>query len=431
MKRLDELVPHKLGEILKTHGQSSLTDARLCENLLKDYCGEYKEEISLLVVGVKERIAIDLLVSQDAVEPDVLRNLLTTRLRRSNSLSEANAQWIVDSWSKAIHSLTSVNSISDDRPHSAVAGVADQDPPAHLMTPRQWKAGVVYQSQAAMRSVAFSPSDGTLASGCDDGGVRLWDAGTRQLRVLEQCPGSISAVRFSPNGVLLAFVTEGSGKSQVRLWDLQASEPLDLGEVGTRSPSLAFSPGGTRLACSSAERDGVIRVWNLQNGQMRILKGPWGGPSSISFSPDGESIAAADATLSNAAIRVWDLIAGAANVLGHCQRQISSVAFSPNGASILSGSWDETVCLWDVNTRKARILGKHCSCVGCVAFSPQGDKVAACSIDSQIRIRQLDNDCLRTIGRCDNVNDVGFSPDGMALATASSDGTIQIWDARV
>jgi WD40 repeat protein len=435
LKRLDELVPRKLSEILITHGQSLLTDARLCENLLKDYCGEYKEEISLLVLGVKERIAIDLLVSQDAVEPEVLRGLLTTRLRRANSLNEAHAEWIVESWSKAIHSLPRADSsISDDRTHLTPAGAADQsgqNRPAQMTTRRQWKPGVVHQSEAAMRSVAFSPLDDTLAYGCDDGGVRLWDAATGQIRVLEQCAGSISVVRFSPNGVLLAFVTEASGKSQVRLWDLQAGEPLDLGEVGTRSPSLAFSPGGTRLACGSAERDGVIRVWNLQNGQTRILKGPWGGPSSISFSPDGELIAAADASLSNAAIRLWDLNAGAANVLGRSRRQISSVAFSPNGAGLLSGSWDETVCLWDVRTRKARILGKDCSCVSRVAFSLQGDKAAACSIDSQIRIWRLDDDSLRTIGQCDNVNDVGFSPDGTALATASSDGTIQIWNARV
>ncbi|HEX3086797.1 MAG TPA: hypothetical protein VHP99_19825, partial [Pyrinomonadaceae bacterium] len=110
---------------------------------------------------------------------------------------------------------------------------------------------------------------------------------------------------------------------------------------------------------------------------------------------------------------------------------ISSVCFSPDGASILSGSWDETVCLWDVRTRKARMLGNDCSCVVCVAFAPQGDKVAACSIDSRIRIWQLDEGCSRTIGSCDNVNDVGFSPDGAVLATASSDGTIQLWNTRV
>src|SRR5206468_10285182 len=116
-----------------------------------------------------------------------------------------------------------VGAISDDRGDAALARAADQadqNRRAPPMTGRQWKPGVVYRSQAAMRSVAFSPLDDTLASGCDDGGVRLWDAATGQLRVLEQCSGSISAVRFSPNGVLLAFVTEGSGKSLVCLWDL-------------------------------------------------------------------------------------------------------------------------------------------------------------------------------------------------------------------
>jgi hypothetical protein len=49
LKRLAESVAHKLGEILIRHGQPAFTDPKLCQNLLKDYCGDYKEEISLLV----------------------------------------------------------------------------------------------------------------------------------------------------------------------------------------------------------------------------------------------------------------------------------------------------------------------------------------------------------------------------------------------
>ena len=427
MRRLDQLVPRKLGEILITHGQSSLTDARLCENLLKDYCGEYKEEISLLVLGVKERIAIDLLVSQEAVERDVLRSLLTRRLRRNRALNEGDARWVVDSWSNVVQALirAGVSQVSDD------AFSQPAETPRAQSATRRGTFGVVSQCRSAMRSVTLSPLNESIASGADDGCVRLWDPHTGETQILDECAGPVSSVRFSPNGVLLATINkERSDKSRVRLWDLQAVEPLDLGEVGSRSPSLAFSAGGTRLAAASAEPEGVIRVWNLQNGQTQMLRGPWGGPTSISFSPDGKLIAAADATLSDAVIRLWNLDTGVADVLGHSKRQITSVCFSPNGLSVAAGSWDETVCLWNVSTKKPQVLGSDCSCVCCVVFAPQGDKVAACSLDSKIRILNIGNQRSRTVGTCDNVNDLAFSSDGAALATASSDGTIRLWDVR-
>jgi WD40 repeat protein len=434
LKPLDETVPRKLGEILIAHGQSSLTDARLCENLLKDYCGEYKEEISLLVLGVKERIAIDLLLSQDAVEPDVLRSLLTTRLRRNSSLDDSNARWIVNAWSRALQTLATATArprSGDNAPVPADFAESEQSRPA--ATQRAWRLGVICRSAAAMRSVSFSPLDDMIAFGCDDGAVRILNKGNGEIRVLDQCAGPVSVVRFSPNGVLLATVNEEkqTGKSRVRLWDLQSSEPLELGEVGKRSPSLSFSPGGTRLACGSGERDGVIRVWNLQNGQTRILKGPWGGPNAIAISPSGEFIAAADAALLDVAIRLWNLDTGLSEILGVSKRQVTSVAFSPDGANVASGSWDETVRLWNLNSKQSRVLGNDCSCVGCIAISSQGDKVAACSLDSKIRLWDVKSGRCQTIGMYDNVNDVAFGPSGTVLATASSDGAISFWDTRV
>ena len=82
MKRLDESVPQQLGEILIKHGHALLTDPKLCENLLKDYCAPYKEEIALLVLAVRDRVASDLLVSQDGLDRDLLRALLVKRLRK-------------------------------------------------------------------------------------------------------------------------------------------------------------------------------------------------------------------------------------------------------------------------------------------------------------------------------------------------------------
>jgi len=436
VKRLDDTVARKLGEILVKHGRSSLTDAQLCGNLLNDYCGEHKEEKSFLVLGVKERVAIDLIVSQDGLPRDFLRELLTKRLRRNLSLTEGEARWIVDSWSVAVRTLLRAEMKSPPAEEQPAGGAIPS--PSKLVPqsgqpfePAAPKFGIIGKCEKAIRSVDCSPGAPIVASGSEDGSVHLWNTLTGEARLLSQDSDSVSSVAFSPNGVLLATASEGIGstKGRIRVWDLQPGEALDLGESGERSPSVVFSPGGRRLASGSAEPDGVIRVWNLQSGQLRTLKGPWGGPASIAFSPDGRWIAAADAALTNTTIRLWDLETGTASTLGQCTRQVTSLSFSLDGKTLASGSWDEMVRLWDLHTQAVTVLARNCSCICCLSFSPRGDQLAACSLDSRIRVWDLTTAKARTVGSCDNINALAFSSDGRVLVTGSSDGTVRLWDA--
>ena len=424
MKPLDEVVTQKLGEILSNHGRAPLTDAKLCENLLKDYCGEYKEEIALLVFAVRERIPSDLLASHDGLPRDMLRALLVKRLRKDRVVSEGAARWIVDSWWQAVRTLLREEVKREDDASSPLDSV-----PSTTSLDRPPEFGVVVQSQKAIRTVACSPFGDDVAFGGDEGVIYLWNFQSRDTRVLGVSEGPVSSVAYSPNGVSIASANEG--RSTVRVWDLRSGEMLDLGECGEQAPSIAFSPGGKSLACASAESTGVLRVWNLQTGQMRVLRHPAGGSSSISFSPDGKLIAAADATRMNPAIRVWDLETGTARTIGSSRRLITSVAFSADGKSVASGSWDETLCLWDVQTGQARVLGKNCSCICCLAFSPLGEKIAACSLDGRIRVWNLETTRSRTIGTCDNVNAVAFHAEGKVLVTGSADGTVRLWNAGV
>ena len=436
LKPFAESVAQKLGEILIAHGRPPLTDPRLCENLLKDYCGEYKEEISILVCAVRERIAIDLLISRDGIPRDLLRSLLVNRLRKNSSLNESAAEWAVDSWKRAVLNLSRAEAeqssaarvISDkavlvDHGLSSTSIPRDQVPfPKQPVRP-----GILGNVRKAIRAVAVSPLGDKIVSGGDDCTIRLWQAHSGTRTILGECDGAISSVAFSPNGVMVASAGEDGS---VRVWDLQSREALILGACGKRSPSVIFSPGGKSLASASAEADGAIQVWNLQTGQTRVLKGVH-GPSSISFSPDGGSIAAADGTLSHAAIRLWDLETGTARVLGQSNRQITAVAFSPAGESLASGGWDETVRLWNVRTGEARVLGKNCSCISTLAFSGNGNAVAACSLDNKIRVWNAATAKSRTVGECPGVNDVAFLIDGRTLVTGSSDGTLRLWDASL
>lgn len=408
MKRFDESVPAQLGEILIRHGRSTLTDAKLCENLLRDYCPEHKEAIALLALAVRERIASDLLVSQDGLDRGLLRALLVKRLRKAGSLNEGDARWAVESWATAIRALK-----------KAKSSIVDTDLP-QIVEPNPsnpWTTfGVISKCSRPIRSLAVTSQ--SIIFGDDDGLIHLLQPNS--VTIVKEYDSPISALAFSPNGVLIA---SASG-TRIEIIDLHSGEATLLGQIG-KQPSLAFSPGGKSLAAASSDPPCEINVWNLQTGGMRVLKGAWKGPTSISFSPDGNTIAAADSDLSNPSIRLWAVEIGAARVLGRSTRQITSVAFLNDGKRIASGSWDETVRLWNVQTGEARILGENCSCITHLAISKDGEHIAASSLDGRIRVWNLETGRSRTIAECYGVNAIAFTT---AVITASEDGAVRLWE---
>ena len=412
MKRFDESVPRQLGEILIRHGRSTLTDAKLCENLLKDYCPQHKEEIALLALAVKERIASDLLVSQDGLHRDLLRALLVKRLRKARSLNEGDARWAVESWTVAIRALARAES-------KEIFVDIDPAPIPNSNASNPWpRFGVIAQCSKPVRSLAISRD--TIVFGGDDGMIRLLHSDS--AAVLKDCNAPVAALACSPNGVLIA----SAGGTRVEIIDLQSGEATLLGQIG-KQPSLVFSPGGKSLAAAAVDQPCEIYVWNLQTGGMRVLRGAWKGPASISFSPDGNAIAAADSDLSNPSIRLWNVETGTARVLGRSTRQITAVAFLPDGKRIASGSWDETVRVWNVQTGEARTVAENCSCI--TRLTTTSERIAASSLDGKLRVWDIETDRSRIVGECYGVNAISFMND-RALVTGSDDGAVRLWPIK-
>ena len=112
-------------------------------------------------------------------------------------------------------------------------------------------------------SLAFSPGDGRyLASGGDNGVLRLWDMGSHSESplTLKAHRGSVRSVAFSLDGKLLA---SGGSDKTVLLWDvatgIQLSPPLE--GHGSAIKSLAFRPDGRSLA--STANNGTIISWEI------------------------------------------------------------------------------------------------------------------------------------------------------------------------
>src|SRR5262249_28717836 len=110
------------------------------------------------------------------------------------------------------------------------------------------------------------------------------------------------------------------------------------------------------------------------------LQGQGGGVRGVAFSPDGRSLAAANA---DGTIGLFDPETGVElpALRGH-KGKVRSVAFHPLGTRLASVGMDFTVKVWDVTKRRvvfelAGNEGTHAGPVSGVAFSPDGRLLAA------------------------------------------------------
>jgi WD40 repeat protein len=80
----------------------------------------------------------------------------------------------------------------------------------------------------------------------------------------------------------------------VKLWNLQGQELKTLKGHSSSVSSVSFSPDGKTLA--TASWDNTVKLWNLQGQELKTLTGHSSSVSSVSFSPDGKTLATAVVT---------------------------------------------------------------------------------------------------------------------------------------
>ena len=156
-----------------------------------------------------------------------------------------------------------------------------------------------------------------------------------------------------------------------------------------RVVSVCFSSDGKQIA--SGSRDRTVKIWNASSGELQSTLNVDGRIFSVSFSPDGEFIAAGYGYPGNA-IQIFKAQTGEkfqSPLTGHSER-VNCVVFSPNGKVIASCSGqgymrDNSVRLWDASTGEP--IGSPLT--GHTRYVP----ALSCSACSQSRV-------LLTIQRC-------------------------------
>jgi WD40 repeat protein len=278
-------------------------------------------------------------------------------------------------------------------------------------------------------AVAFHPNRRTIATGHDDGRIRLWDLGGGKPVELAHHRQPISALAFNAEGSSLASASEDR---KIGVWDLPAGQlRRTLTGHTDRIPALAWQPGTNLLL--SAGWDTTVRIWDLTNGEPQMLLNTHSDQVyTLAFSPDGQLLAVAD---SSGSVHVWsDVKQGKElHVLPGELEEIHTLTFSPDGSLLAVGGNDWVIHVWD--PRAGRLVAGQAFHAGHLIDVSLGQPplLASNGGGTALQVWDLSSQTERPpAGLVSKPLAVACSPDGrwIAVTNADPDSRLHIWDTQ-
>lgn len=199
--------------------------------------------------------------------------------------------------------------------------------------------------------------------------------------------------------------------------------------------SLSFSPDGKSLAASA---NLIIQLWSLENGK-KLWRRPENGENysssftSVNFSPDGKIATPGGGKL----IKIFSIDGKELKPLMLEGYSGHNFSFSPDGKTLAMPGNDNTIRRWRTADGKplsslglaAKIIQGGTVQSTSVSFTPDSKILASGSGNGIIRLWNLENGKLIKPfnGHTKKINSVSFSPNGKFLASGSDDDTIRLW----
>jgi WD40 repeat protein len=268
-------------------------------------------------------------------------------------------------------------------PDSALVAVLTGSGTLFILESRD--GGVIHEltEAHAIGALTLDWSEAGLATGGQDGKIRLWDAARGS--VLETFDGAdgdrciwVEEVRWSPDGTRLAT---RAGKV-LRVWKPGAGERfLEYGEHSTTISALCWRPDSKGI--SVGLYGGAFFYRLSENKPHREIR--WKGSIlSLAWSPNARYLAAGT---QEATVNFWKLpyrVGEELNMSGYSNK-IKELAWDPASRFLATGG-SEVVTVWDVSGKgprgtRPKELHRHTKKVTLLAWQSQGGLLLSGSAD--------------------------------------------------
>jgi WD40 repeat protein len=263
----------------------------------------------------------------------------------------------------------------------------------------------------------YSMDGDYLASGSEDGSIRIWHA----------------------ESSLHATTSQTRRERPAR-----APEQADTILVGSRSSStaLSFSRTDSNLLASGGS-NGEITVWNIKEKACIHSFNPRCGPISSLFFAGGADIACIAAAHRGSVIRLWKAEGSSdfsSEIIGNADVSLYFLrpAFSPSGSFLASsfgsmpGNKNEaTLALYELETMtKTQSVVMPDFTANCVAVSPDSRQLVVGDLNGRIQLLQTEDFSIHrdmdTTGEAKAVCAVAFDPTCRVVAFGYHDGRLEL-----